>query len=141
MIKPFKKIIPFPYSRGIKFAKFYNFLTESQWWPKEKLEEFQNERLRIIIEHAYEKVPYYRRIFNQRGLKPKDIQTREDLNKLPVLTKEDVRKHFKELMAKDFKKYKPILRYTSGSTGIPLKFYLDKNNLVWERAFVCRHWD
>lgn len=133
------KFVPFPYVYGLEFADFYRFLMKSQWWPKEKLEEFQNQRLRKIIEHAYDNVPYYRKIFDVRGLRPKDIQCKEDLRKLPILTKEDLRKNFNELMAKDFEKFKPILSHTSGSTGIPMKYYLDKNNFIWENAFVCRH--
>jgi len=138
----YRKVIPFPYVYGIKFAKFYNFLMKSQWWPKKKLEEFQNERLRVIIKHAYENVPYYRRIFDERGLKPEDIQTKEDLKLLPVLTKDDVRKHFNELMARDFEKYKPVLSHTSGSTGTAMDFYLTEfvENVI-ERAFVWRHWN
>lgn len=125
---------------GPKFIKYHKWLMKTQWLPPEELEELQNERLQIIIKLAYENVPYYRIIFDERGLKPKNIQTKEDLKLLPILTKEDVRKHFNELIARDFKKYKPILSHTSGSTGIPMKFYLDKNNLILESAFVSRHW-
>jgi len=67
--KVWMKVVPFPYVYGLGFAKFYNFLMESQWWPVEKLQEYQNERLRIIIKYAYQNVPYYRRIFDERGLK------------------------------------------------------------------------
>lgn len=132
--------IPYPYIYGIKFPKYYKWLIKTQWLPTEELEELQNEKLRTIIRHAYENVPYYRRIFDDRGLKPEDLQTKEDLKLLPTLTKDDVRTHFNELIARDFKKYKPILRHTSGSTGVPLKYYLDKNNLILESAFVARHW-
>ncbi len=132
--------IPFPYVYGFKFAKYYKWLMKTQWLSLEKLEEIQNERLRMTIKHAYENVPYYRRIFDERGLMPKDIQTKEDLRLLPILTKNDVRRHFERLVAKNFRRYKPILSHTSGSTGIPMKFYLDRNNLIWERAFISRHW-
>ena len=139
------KVIPFPYSYGLRahgrqFVKFYKWLMKTQWLSPEELEEIQNERLKKHIKHAYENVPYYRRIFEERGLKPNDIRSKEDLKLLPVLTKDDVRKHFNELIAKDSTRYEPILSHTSGSTGIPLKFYLDKNNLMWESAFVSRHW-
>jgi len=103
----YRKIVPFPYVCGMKFAKFYNFIEKSQWWSKEKLEEFQNEKLKIIIKHAYKNVPYYKKIFDERKLKPSDIQTKEDLKKLPILTKDDVKKNFHELTAKNFKKFKP----------------------------------
>jgi len=132
--------IPLPYVYGRKFIHYYNWLMKTQWLSPDELEELQNERLRIIIQHAYENVPYYRRIFNEHGLKPNDIQTKEDLKLLPILTKDDIRKHFKELIAKNFKKYKPILSHTSGSTGEPLRYYLDKDLLTLIKAIVWRHW-
>ena len=147
--EPVKKVIrrvhskkPFPYIYGLKFAKYYKWLMKTQWLPPEELEELQNKRLQIIIKHAYENVPYYRRIFDERGLKPEDIQTKEDLKLLPVLTKDDVRKHFNELIARDFEKYKPVLGHTSGSTGTAMDFYLTEfvENVI-ERAFIWRHWN
>ncbi|MCD6172025.1 MAG: phenylacetate--CoA ligase family protein [Thermoplasmata archaeon] len=136
----YEKIVPFPYVYGIQFAKFYKFLMKSQWWPTERLEEFQNERLRIIVKHAYENVPYYRRIFDERGLKPEDIKTKEDLKLLPILTKDDVRKNFNELLAKNYRKFNPILCHTSGSTGQPLSYYIDRDLAALIRATVWRHW-
>lgn len=134
------RTIPFPYSQGIKFAKFYNFLMESQWWPKEKLEGFQNERLKIIIKHAYENVPYYRKIFDERGLKPKDIECKEDLKLLPILTKDDVRRHFNEVFANNWRDFKPSIMHTSGSTGEPLSHYIDRKLSMMISACVWRHW-
>ena len=146
--EPVKKVIrkvhsktPFPYVYGLKFAKYYKWLMKTQWLPPEELEELQNKRLQIIIKHAYDNVPYYRRIFDERGLKPEDIQTKEDLKLLPVLTKDDVRKNFKELCAKDFQKYNPVQSSTAGSTGEPLLFYRDAQESAIEQAFVWRHWN
>ena len=113
---------------------------KTQWLPPEELEELQNKRLQIIIKHAYENVPYYRRIFDERGLKPEDIQTKEDLKLLPVLTKDDVRKHFNELTAKNFRKFRPTLNHTSGSTGEPLSYYIDRDLSTLIQATVWRHW-
>lgn len=136
----YKKTAPFPYVYGLKFAKFYNFLMESQWWSREGLEEFQNKKLRKTVKHAYNNVPYYRRIFDERELKPKDIQTKEDLKKLPILTKNDIRKHFNELLTKNYTKFNPTLSHTSGSTGEPLSYYRDRDLSALILATVWRHW-
>jgi len=138
--KVWMKAVPFPYVYGLGFARFYNFLMESQWWPAEKLQEYQNERLRIIIKHAYQNVPYYRRIFDERGLKPTDIRYGEDLKLLPILTKDDIRRHFDELTAKNYTEFNPVLSHTSGSTGQPLSYYIDKRLSALTRATVWRHW-
>ncbi len=51
------------------FLKTYRLLKKSQWWTKEQLEEYQMQQLSKLLNHAYENVPYYRRIFDERGLK------------------------------------------------------------------------
>src|SRR6516162_1329432 len=66
-------------------------LEQTESWSASELQALQEERLRKIIRHAYENVPYYRRVFDERRLKPSDINTALDLYKLPVLTKQDVR--------------------------------------------------
>ncbi|MFX0132865.1 MAG: phenylacetate--CoA ligase family protein [Candidatus Hodarchaeota archaeon] len=134
------RIVPFPYVFRFEFAKYYKFLMQSQWWSQEKLEEFQNKRLQIVIKHAYENVPYYRKIFNDRGLSPNDIKSKEDLKILPVLTKNDVRENFNNLLAKNFIKFKPSCFHTSGSTGEPLHYYIDKTLIAFTQAIVWRHW-
>ncbi len=107
---------------GTRMLKYLRILEETQWWSPGQLRELQNEKLRALIKHAYENVPYYRRTFEERGLSDKDIQTVADLPKLPILTKDDIRQNFDDLKAKDFKKRKPFLHATGGSTGEPLKF-------------------
>ena len=130
--------IPPRFRYGKAFWDTYNFLQESQWWSKEKLEEYQMKQLKKLLQHAYENVPYYRRIFDERGLKPKDIQDFDDLKKLPYLTKKDVKNNFNDLVAKNFSK--PMFRYvsTSGSTGIPLQFY--EENKVTNAREMAFHW-
>ena len=49
--------------RGTRIVSKYNFLLKSQWWDKEKLEKYQNNKLKILIHHSYENVDYYKRLF------------------------------------------------------------------------------
>jgi len=79
-------VIPPSIRYGKVFRETYAFLQESQWWSREQLEEYQLEQLSKLLHHAYENVPYYRRVFDERGLKPRDIQDLKDLQKLPYLT-------------------------------------------------------
>jgi len=53
---------------GKVFWDTYAFLQESQWWSQERLEEYQRQQLSKLLNHAYENVPYYRRVFDERGL-------------------------------------------------------------------------
>jgi phenylacetate-CoA ligase len=109
--------------RGTSTMKCLAELEESQWWPRERIEELQSERLHKLIEHAYSNVPYYRRIMQERGLEPGDIKSASDLAQLPILTKEDIRTNSRDLMAIDFPAAKLRAMATTGSTGEPLHFY------------------
>ena len=78
--------IPPPIRYGRVFRETYAFLQESQWWSREQLEEYQLEQLSKLLHHAYGNVPYYRRVFDERGSKPRDIHDFKDLQQLPYLT-------------------------------------------------------
>ncbi|MFC1980468.1 phenylacetate--CoA ligase family protein, partial [Chloroflexota bacterium] len=58
------------FSRGTRTMKRLKELEESQWWSRDKILELQNQRLRQLVRHAYDNVPYYRRIFDEKALKP-----------------------------------------------------------------------
>jgi len=127
---------------GTKLMKYLNEFEDTQWWSPQQLRELQNEKLRALIIHAYENVPYYRRIFDERGLSDRDIQTVEDLKKLPILTKDDIRQNAKDMLAKDFQQWKPIYGTTGGSTGTPLECYttMDGASVRWAVAFRGWGW-
>jgi len=135
-------LIPYERRLGKVFWNTYNFLQESQWWSKEKLEEYQMRELEKLLKHAYENVPYYRRVFDERGLKPKDIQNFDDLKKLPYLTKDEFKKNFEkgEIIVKNINLSKLPMSHTSGTTGKPLQFYQNRDMGVKEWAFICHQW-
>ena len=142
MKNAYHRLVPFPYSLGWDFARKYGQLMKTQWLPLKRLKELQMQKLHIILKHAYANVPYYKLIFDERGLKPKDIQDFDDLKKLPILTKDDVRKNLNDLTAQHFEDYQPILSHTSGSTGTAMDFYLTKYmESIIEPAHVWRHWN
>jgi len=135
-------VIPPRFRYGKVFWDTYNFLQKSQWWSREKLEEYQMQQLEKLLKHAYKNVPYYRRIFDERGLKPKDIQDFDDLRKLPYLTKEIIRENLPDLTAQNYPMSKLQYGTTGGSTGIPLGFYHEKGvSRAKEWAFMLTQWD
>ena len=67
------------------------FQPEIECASREELREIQSQRLREMVKRCYEKVPLYRKRFDEMGLKPEDIQTIDDLTKLPFTTKQDLR--------------------------------------------------
>lgn len=140
-IKEMWNLIPYNIKLGREFKDTYNFLQKSQWWTKEQHEEYQMRQLEKLLKHAYENVEYYRKVFDERGLKPKDIQNFYDLKQLPYLTKEIIENNLSSLIAKNYSKR--MLKYvtTGGSTGLPLGFYVDKHiGNAREWAFITNQW-
>jgi phenylacetate-CoA ligase len=129
------------FSRGTQTMKCLKELESSQWWPRNRIMELQNERLKILIRQAYEHVPYYRRLFDERSISPGSIQCAGDLIRLPLLTKQMVKTHSAELIATNFCEKQLVKLVTNGSTGEPLVFYRTRQDqLSWgfaasQRAF------
>lgn len=124
------------------FKDTYQLLKESQWWSKDEHKEYQIRHLKKIICHAYQNVPYYTKIMDQRGLKPKDFSSTSDLQKLPFLTKELVRENLDDLMARNLRRFKFRQQTTGGSSGIPLRFYDQRGYSEYrENAFILALWE
>lgn len=62
--------------------------------PREALEAIQLRRLKDTVERVYATVPFYRRRFEEAGVKPSDIKTLKDMARLPFLTKQDLRDNY-----------------------------------------------
>jgi phenylacetate-CoA ligase len=136
-----RKLIPHPVWDHDAFKHYYGQLLESQWRSKEQLEADQQEQLARLIAHAYENVPYYRRVFDEHKLKPADVRTFEDLVKIPLLTKELVRGNLDDLVARNFDRKRLRFKTTSGSTGTPLGLYDEgMKSVIHEDAFRYRQW-
>jgi phenylacetate-CoA ligase len=123
---------------GSGFHVFLQELRRTQWYSSEKLKEFQEKKLRELIRHSYQNVPYYHRVFNEVGITPDDIKTIEDLRKIPILSKDDLRANFSDLVALNASSYSFGVSTTSGSTGKPVSFYLDQQNREIEYASTWR---
>lgn len=124
----FKKIIFKAYHKYIKQDKlfeFFDFYNQTQFWSKDGIQKYQWNKFKKIVEYAYNNVPYYKEIFDKKGIKPNDIQTKADLNKIDILTKEKVRANFHKLKSENLNQFRYKVNSTSGSTGENLKFLSD----------------
>jgi phenylacetate-CoA ligase len=117
--------------KGYSAYRIGCLLDESQWWPRETLQEFRDEKLRRLISHCYLHVPYYGRIMRERGLLPKDIQSARDLEKLPVLTKSLVRANWQDLRATNVPDTAISIAATGGTTGEPMKIAKHLGTEAW----------
>jgi phenylacetate-CoA ligase len=126
--------------RGPRFSLYLRELEASQWLCRDALVAVQNERLAHLIRHCYEKVPYYRRVMEERGLVPADVECVDDLEKLPLLTKEIVRTEGANLLRSDLPRFGVFRSKTSGTTGKPLQLVRDLISINKEYAFIWRVW-
>ncbi len=100
---------------------------------REKIVEIQNEKLVKQVQHVWDKVPYYRKKMEEKGVRPEDIQSIEDLHKLPFLTKADLRESYPYgLLGAELKDCVRI-QSTSGTTGKRVvAFYTQEDIDLWE---------
>lgn len=131
--------IPDSWKFGKSYRQTLQLLSESEAWDEEALSAYQEQRLQLLIKHAYENVPYYREVFHERALTPRDIRSIDDLHKLPYLTKKIVKKRKADLVASNFSFLEREDAHTSGSTGSPMTFYMDGTTRPFERALAWRH--
>lgn len=117
----------------------YDDLERSQWLPAQGVRALQERKLRKLIQHAYNHVPYYRDRMRAAGIGPEDIRTLDDLAKLPYLTKDDVRRHLNfDIMSDNHQKSEILRITTSGSTGEPFVCYADRAQLEFRWAATLR---
>jgi phenylacetate-CoA ligase len=122
---------------------YYQELKKSQWLSPSDVKELQEMKLRALIQHAYRHVPYYHDRMRSLGLKPEDIQTIEDLQKLPLLSKQDVRQNlYFDLLSDNHDKSRIIRVSTSGSTGEPFTCFADQHQLEirWASTLRSAEW-
>jgi len=115
---------------------------EIETMPIEEMKKLQSEKLVKQVKHVYENVPYYKKLMDEKSVKPEDVKGIEDLHKLPFLTKADLRDAYPYgLLAKPLEDCVRI-QSTSGTTGRRVvAFYTQKDVDLWEdccaRAIVA----
>ncbi|MBD1399330.1 phenylacetate--CoA ligase family protein [Pelovirga terrestris] len=119
---------------GKPFHAALEELTKTQWYTPDEIAAYQLERLKKIVKHAYETVPFYRKRFDEYQVRPIDIKNLSDVAKLPILTREDVRSAGDQLISSKYPQNKLFHGHTSGTTGSPLSCYWDKHTCIYNNA-------
>ncbi len=117
-------------------------LEHSQWWTAAELKQYQWTRLRGFLQDVHDNVPYYRGLFSQRDLHPRQLADLSELASYPLLTKSLIRANIERLKAGNpgaLKRYN-----TGGSSGEPLIFFMGKDRIAHDVAAkwrATRWWD
>jgi phenylacetate-CoA ligase len=124
-----------------RYITHMRLLDKTQWWSTSELEQFQLKRLKKLLHHANDNAPFYHKMFKKYNFDPESVRNVNDLRKLPILTKDIINKNFNDIKAINYSKNKFIPTSTSGSTGTPMKFYIDKKWDACTMAAAFRVWE
>ena len=119
---------------GSKVNKSLVTILNLERQPRFVLKKYQETKLKKLILHCYHKVPYYKRLLSQSKVVSKGRVNLSNYEKLPILTKEIIRKESKNLRSRDIGKRKWYYNSSGGSTGEPIRFVQDRNYSDWNIA-------
>lgn len=132
---PFYYLLPESLRYGAVYNREKAELAQIDRLTENELKAKQRDALCRLIEYSYEHVPYYRDLFRRLDLSPSDIQTVSDLNKIPFLTKELLVNNRDRLISDEYAPKDLQYITTSGSTGDPTGFYVQKDSAMREWVY------
>ena len=116
-------------------------LKKTQWRSSDELRQLQLKLLQRLVYHCYHTVPYYRKLMNDRGIRVEDIKTLEDIERFPILTRQDVLQAGDSIVSQKYPRWMTRVAYTGGTTGTVMRLQRDMFSIANEHAFVRRQWD
>jgi phenylacetate-CoA ligase len=117
----------------------YSELKKTQWLNSSEIKDIQNWRLEKLIWNSFLSVPYYRNIFQKYEIHPNDINSIEDISKIPLLDKSDVSDNiYMDFFSDQHTKFQMHKITTSGSMGQPFTVYADRQQLEVRFASTLR---
>ena len=111
------------------------FQPEIETMPVEEIKKLQEEKLLKQVKYVYENNKYYKKLMDEKGVKPEDIKCLADLSKLPFLTKNDLREAYPYgLLSRPLSDCVRI-HSTSGTTGKRVVAFYTQNDIdIWEEC-------
>ena len=118
---------------GQRMMSRLRYLETAQWWDRAKILSQRNRLLSDLIRTAYDEVPLYRDLLRENSVTPDDIRTADDLHKIPVVTKDILRRNHPTFTTRPTGQ-KTHESHTSGSTGENFCVWEDRETAGWYRA-------
>ncbi len=120
--------VPYRYKLGSSYSKFSRLIKYYENATPEQKYEYVVPKLNNIVQYAQNNIPFYQKLYGKQQIKIKSLS---DFEKLPIITKSEVREYTKNTKG-------AYLLNTGGSSGEPLSFYVDKN--AWAREWAHMHY-
>jgi phenylacetate-CoA ligase len=138
-----RKNIIFPIADLVMKTKAMHYLKvieDMNQWDNKDIVSWQNKQLKDLINHCYYNTVYYKNLFDKNKISPSDINSKEDLKKIPPLTKDLIKKNYEDLIPKNIKKHNYKSGQTGGSTAEPLKYFQDLKSWSYCYANGLYNW-
>lgn len=136
--RPFSKIIRSQITSNHLFLETYNMLKKADELSERELSMLQLKRLQEVLIHAYEQTKYYQKIFDKCRFDPYKISSVEEIQVLPLLTRDDIKEHFQELAANDIDDFYSVS--TGGTSGGAVDIYMERDAIYREWGFIYHYW-
>jgi phenylacetate-CoA ligase len=112
---------------GFRFCRYFLKQSVGRNPGPGEWQRLQEERLRVMVRHACENVPLYREKYDEAGIDPGAIRTLDDLQRLPMVSKDDLKKGFPSaILSHRIDPGNCLTVSTSGSTGRPVRVFRDR---------------
>lgn len=124
---------------GVSFRKSLAEYESHNDWTYERMCDYRDAQVRKLVRHCYQSVPYYHDLFDEGGINPDSIKGLADLCKLPVLTKDTIRKNPALFLSSSCSGSRLTTLSTSGTTGSSLVLKVDPANIAQQYAIWWRY--
>jgi phenylacetate-coenzyme A ligase PaaK-like adenylate-forming protein len=106
---------------GRLYENRFGSVKKHPFLPLAEIRRFQLQRLKQLVAHAYETVPFYHRLYREKGFHPDQLSTLDDFRKVPIVRKEDLQSAGEDALSSRFKEGYLFKTKSSGSSGKVLR--------------------
>jgi phenylacetate-coenzyme A ligase PaaK-like adenylate-forming protein len=127
---------------GGAFSRMLAEAEDRSFSSPDDIRAFRDARLRAFVRHCFDNVPFYRHRLEEAGIGPDAIRGLDDMARLPVLTKHEVKDHSSDLMFRGMPRRRMRKMHTSGTTGGGLRFATSADAIreQWAVWWRYRRW-
>ena len=141
MVSPIVKVTPQGVLLGKKFRRSLSFAVDCQWWSANASKSYCFESIRRLCSLAYEKTEYYRSTFDNAGIHPQNLNSLDDLSRIPTIDKYTVSSHLPQMLTVPPDNPNADYCSTGGTGGTPLSFYINADRSPTEYGYLIAGWE
>lgn len=131
--------VPYEWRLGPHYTATQRHIRDVETMELDQQKVLAFDSIKGIVNHAYQHVPFYHDFYDNHGFHPEILQTFEDIARIPIVTKSDLKSC--SLERRSHSEYGRIPLNTGGTSGEPLNFYVDRAAFAREWAHLHCAWE